>query len=333
MGVLLTPIVIKETPDLETLRSRRLAVDAHGELYQFLALIRQPDGTPLRTRTGLITSHLVGLFYRTTRLMADYGLELAFVFDGPPPALKRAEIDRRRATRERFQKAAEEARAAGDTARAYATSTMSSRLTGEMAAEARELVRLLGLPVINAPGEGEAQAAHMAQRGDVWAAASKDYDALLFGAPRLLRFLGVSGREFLPSSGKFRPIVPELIALDTWLSQLGLSREQLVDLAILVGTDFNDGIKGIGPKKALALVRQHGAIEQMAAEIRDQIPDLDAIRQIYLAPAVTDAYNVARSPRDEDGIRRFLCDEREFSVARVTAALDRVRQHQPTLLE
>jgi flap endonuclease-1 len=324
VGVLLTPIIGKEQPALDELRGRRLAVDAHGDLYQFLALIRQPDGTPLGTSTGRITSHLVGLFYRVTRLMADYDLDLVYVFDGQPPRLKRAELDHRRATRARFQQAAAAARAAGDTARAYATSTMSARLTREMAREARELIRLLGLPVVDAPGEGEAQAAHMARRGDVWAAASKDYDGLLFGAPRLLRFLGVAGREFLPRSGTFRSVVPELIDLNGWLSHLGITRPQLVDLAILVGTDFNDGIKGIGPKRALALVRQHGRIEAIPGDLATRIGDLDEIRQLYLQPAVTDEYDLARAKPDVEGLRRFLCDEREFSVARVTAALERM---------
>ena len=133
---------------------------------------------------------------------------------------------------------------------------MTSRLTREMVAEARELLRLMGVPTVQAPSEGEAQAAHMAATSDrIWAAASKDYDSLLFGAPRLVRFLTISGKEFLPSQGTFRPIVPETIVLERLLEGWGIDREALVDLAILVGTDFNDGIKGIGPKKALALVQ------------------------------------------------------------------------------
>src|SRR5262245_7983928 len=211
MGVLLTPLIVKETLALRNLAGRRLAVDAHGELYQFLALIRQRDGVPLMDRHGRVTSHLVGLFFRTTRLVAELGLQLVFVFDGKPPSLKSAEIDKRRRTRERYEAETEEARAAGDLARAYSKSTMTSRLTREMVGEARELLRLLGIPTIEAPGEGEAQAAFMAERGEVWAAASKDYDSLLFGAPRLLRFLTFSGKEFLPSTASFRPITPELI--------------------------------------------------------------------------------------------------------------------------
>jgi flap endonuclease-1 len=326
MGVLLTPIIVKETLALKSLAGRRLAVDAHGELYQFLALIRQRDGVPLMDRSGRVTSHLVGLFFRTTRLLAEVGLELVFVFDGPPPPLKRAEIDRRRRTRERYEAETAEARASGDLARAYSKSTMTSRLTREMAGEARELLRLLGIPTIEAPGEGEAQAAFMAARGDAWAAASKDYDALLFGAPRLLRFLTFSGREFLPSTSSFRPITPELIVAESFLGAHGISREQLVDLAILVGTDFNPGIKGIGPKKALQLVRRHGAIEAMPDELRLQVPEYAEVRRIYLEPRVTSDYSFAFGEPDEDGIVRFLCDEREFGRDRVLAALARLRQ-------
>jgi flap endonuclease-1 len=324
MGVLLTPIVVKHTIVLADLRGRRLAVDANGELYQFLALIRLRDGTPLRDTQGRITSHLSGLFYRTTRLIADFGLHLAFVFDGRPPVQKRAEIERRRQVRQRYEIEADSARRAGDLAQAYSKSTMTSRLTAQMVDEAKQLLRLLGLPTIQAPSEAEAQAAYMAQRGDVWAAASKDYDALLFGAPRVVRFLTISGREFLPSQGISRPITPESIDLQAMLDALGITRSQLVDLGLLVGTDFHPGIKGIGPKKALALVQRFGAIEQMAAEIREAFgPDLDRLRRIYLEPEVHDDYGVEPGRCDIDGVIQFLCDEHAFARDRVSAALER----------
>ena len=256
MGVVLTPIITKDTIALDELRGRTLAVDGNGELYQFLALIRLRDGTPLRDSKGRTTSHLSGLFYRSTRLMADHGVRLTFVFDGEPPPLKAQEIAKRRAGRQRYEEERAAALARGDVATAYSKATMTSRLTREMVAEARELLRLMGVPTMQAPSEGEAQAAHMAATSDqIWAAASKDYDSLLFGAPRLVRFLTISGKEFLPSQGTFRPIVPETIVLERLLDGWRIDREALVDLAILVGTDFNDGIKGIGPKKALALVQ------------------------------------------------------------------------------
>jgi flap endonuclease-1 len=323
VGVVLTPIIIKQPLTLDDLRRKTLAVDGNGELYQFLALIRQPDGTPLHDSSGRITSHLSGLFYRVTRLMAEYALRLVFVFDGTPPARKAAEITRRRAVRQRYEQEREEALARGDLAGAYSKSTMTSRLTREMVAEAVELLRLLGLPTVQAPSEAEAQAARMAQSGHVWAAASKDYDALLFGAPRLLRFLTISGREFLPSKGVFRPIVPELIDARVLLDGLQISREQLIDLAILVGTDFNEGIKGIGPKKALKLVQTHGRIERMPAAIRDRLDDLDEVRAIFAAPQVTDDYDVGCGDPDVPGIIEFLCDRREFSKERVEAAIER----------
>jgi flap endonuclease-1 len=323
VGVLLTPIVVKQQLTLGALRGRVLAVDGHGELYQFLALIRLRDGTPLRDSHGRITSHLAGLFYRVTRLIADHGLRFVFVFDGKPPARKAAEIERRRAVRLRYEIDRDAALRAGDLAAAYSKATMTSRLTAEMVQEARELLRLLGIPTVQAPSEGEAQAAHMAASGAVWAAGSKDYDSLLFGAPRVVRFLTVSGKEFLPSQGTFRPIVPELIDLEHLLTTLSITRAQLIDVGILVGTDFNDGIKGIGPKKALKLVQTHGAIERMPAAIRDAIVDVDGVRQIYRSPDVTNAYDVAFGEPDFGAIVDFLCREREFSKERVTAALER----------
>jgi flap endonuclease-1 len=324
MGVALTPLIVKDTPPLESLAGRRLAVDGNGELYQFLALIRQRDGTPLQTSDGRITSHLVGLFYRTTRLIAEYGLELVFIFDGQPPPLKLAEIERRRAIRSRYATEAAESRAAGDLARAYSKSTMTSRLTREMIADAKQLLAGLGIPVIQAPGEAEAQAALMAMRGDVWAAASKDYDTLLFGTPRLLRFLTLTGREFLPSKGAFRPITPELIDATALLAHHQISRDQLIDLAILIGTDFNDGIKGIGPAKALKLVRTHGGIEHMPEEIRSHVPGYEAVRTIYRTPAVTSDYTIAFHQPNDDAVIDFLLS-REFARERVVAALERMK--------
>lgn len=324
MGVMLTPIVVKQEVSLESLRGKRLAIDANGELYQFLALIRLRDGAPLMDSHGRVTSHLSGLFFRATRLIADYGLELIYVFDGAPPALKSAEISRRRAIKERYEAEHAEAVAAGDLEKAYSKATMTSRLTRPMMDEARELLRLMGIPVVQAPSEGEAQASHMAAAGTAWAAASKDYDCLLFGAPRLLRFLTISGKEFLPSKGVFRPITPEVIDTAAMLAAYGLTRAQLVDVAILVGTDFNTGVKGIGPKKALKLVAECGRIEDMPAEVRDAAgPDVEEVRKVFLEPNVTDAYAVEFREPDRDAIVRFLCEEREFGKDRVTAALER----------
>jgi flap endonuclease-1 len=327
MGVNLTPISVKRTLSLEELDGRRLAVDALGELYQFLALIRLPDGTPLADGRGHITSHLAGLFYRTTRLVAEHRLRLIFVFDGRPPALKRAEIERRREIRERYSREHAEAVAAGDLARAYSKSTMTSRMTGEMLDDARRLLDLLGIPWLVAPGEGEAQAAAMAARGEAWAAVSKDYDCLLFGTPRLVRFLTLEGREFLPSRGVSRPITPELIETEAMLAAHGLTRAQLVDLAILVGTDFHPGVHGIGPKKALRLIQKHGSLDDLPVELREALgTTYPEIRALYLAPEVTSDYDLEWREPDEAGLVAFLCGERAFDPARVERAVERMRK-------
>jgi len=323
VGVVLTPIVEPQPIALSELRDRVLAVDGQGELYQFLALIRLRDGSPLSDASGRITSHLSGLFFRTTRLLAEHGPKLAFVFDGAPPIEKMAEIGRRREIKAKYERERVAAVARGDLEAAYSKATMTSRLSRDMVDEARELLRLLGLPVIQAPSEGEAQAAHMARTGDAWAAVSKDYDTLLFGAPRLLRFLTIGGKEFLPTKGVFRPLVPEVLDLSAQLARWSITREGLIDLALLIGTDFNDGVHGIGPKKALKLVQQHGRIEDMPAEVRDAVAEVDHIRRIYLEPNVTDDYEMDFREPDVDAVVRFLCDDRQFARDRVTAALER----------
>ena len=327
MGVNLTPIIEKRVVTLEDLRGRSFAVDGFVVLHQFLALVRARDGQSLMDAQGRTTSHLVGLAFRTTRLVADYGMRLVFVFDGRPPQLKRAEVEKRRENREKFEEEYREAVAAGDYKAAMAKAVMTGRLTGEGIADAKRLLDLLGIPWVQAPSEGEAQAAYMAAKGDVWASNSQDYDSLLFGTPRLVRYITIQGEEWLPSKGRARRLQPEIIELEAMLNTLQLSRGQLIDLGILIGTDFNPGIRGIGPKTALKLLRKHGRLEDLPAEIRDQLtPDIGAIRELYLNPPATDNYTLDEKPVQEEELIRFLCDERSFSRERVETMITRMRK-------
>jgi flap endonuclease-1 len=183
----------------------------------------------------------------------------------------------------------------------------------------------MGIPCIEALEDAEAQASYMAARGDVWAVGSKDYDCLLYGAPILARYLTLTGREWLPAQQRSRPLIPELIKLSENLTLLRITREQLVDLAILVGTDFNEGVKGIGPKKALKLVRDHGSIEQMPNEIRSKLTeDLSSVRQVFLKPRVLEKYSLKRSPPDREGLIKFLSEERGFIKERVSRLTERL---------
>lgn len=327
MGVNLTPVTVRHPTSLSALRGRTVAVDGNLELYQFLSIMRMRDGRPLMDSHGRVTSHLNGLMFRTTRLLADFDIRPVFVFDGPPPELKRAEIEKRRQARAKAQHEYEAAIESGDAAKAWSKAVSSTRLTRAMIEDAKSLLSLLGIPWVQAPSEGEAQAAYLAQRGDAWAASSKDYDALLFGAPRLIRFLAVSSTEFLPSHGRSRAVPPEILDLEENLRTLGLTREQLVDAAILVGTDFNVGVKGIGPKTAVKRIREWGSLDHAPEDVRQQIPeDVDAIRVFFLHPPVESHMDLHRRPPQPSAVRRFLCDEREFSKARVDAALGLLRK-------
>ena len=327
MGINLTPIIMKHVSSLESLKGKSFAVDASNYLYQFLALIRLPDGSPLKDSKGNITSHLTGLIFRTTRLMQEYKMRLIFVFDGTPPKLKTEEIKKRREIRKKASQEWREALEAGDYAKAFSKAVVTSRLTQPMIDDSKRLLELLGIPIVQAPSEAEAQAAFMATKGDVWAASSKDYDTLLFGAARLVRFLTLTGKEYLPSKGSFRPLKPELIVLREFLENYGITREQLVDLAILVGTDFNQGVKGIGPKKALKLIRTRGKLENMPDEIKVKLPrNYQKVRSVFLEPDVFENYEINYGELHEEELYYFLCEERDFSRKRVRTAVKRMKR-------
>ncbi len=322
MGVNLTPVVLRHPTSLAALGGRTVAVDGNLELYQFLSIMRMRDGRPLMDSQGRVTSHLNGLMFRTTRLLADFGIRPVFVFDGPPPDLKREEIAKRREVRERARRDYEAAVAAGDLGTAWSKAVTSTRLTRAMVDEAKALLGYMGIPCVQAPSEGEAQAAFLARRGDVWAASSKDYDSLLFGAPRLIRFLAVGSSEFLPSQGRSRAVPPEVIDLEENLHALGLTREQLIDAAILVGTDFNPGVRGLGPKTAVRRIREWGSLEAAPSELHAKLPaNLAEIRAFFRTPPVAEGVDLAAARPNPEAIRRFLCDDRDFSAERVDAAL------------
>lgn len=323
MGVDLSDLVAATPRRLEDFTTRAIAIDAFNTLYQFLSIIRQPDGTPLMDRKGRVTSHLSGIVYRTTNLLA-VGIRPIFVFDGEPPTLKGRTIEARGEIKRKAEHQWKDAVLKGDLATARTKAMQTSRLTREMVEQSVRLLALLGVPCVRAPGEGEAQASHMAQRGDAWATASQDYDSFLFGTPILVRNLALSGRRKLPRKDAYVEVQPEEADLAATLRKLGLTREQLVDLGILIGTDFNPGIKGIGPKKALALITKHGALEPALREIGAEIETADQIREIFLHPRVTDAYDVRWTDPDLEGVQRMLVDEHDFTEERIESALAKV---------
>jgi len=327
LGVNLRDLVPKTTVDLATLGGKSIAIDAYNALYQFLAIIRQPDGTPLKDRTGRITSHLSGLLYRTSNLV-EMGIKVVYVFDGVPPTLKEVEIKRRARVKEeavvKYEKALQEGRM--EEARTYAQ--MTSRLKDYMTDDAKRLLNVMGIPWIQAPSEGEAQAAHLSKKRDADFCASQDYDSLLFGAPQLVRNVTISGRRKLPRKNVYIEVVPEIVELNKVLNELGITHEQLVDIGILVGTDFNpEGVKGIGPKTALQLIKEHGSIEKVLPNLKEATFPVEPakIREIFLYPQVSDNYHLTWKEPDADGIVEFMCGERDFDQDRVKKALEKMQ--------
>lgn len=326
LGVNLRDIVPKTNISLESLGGKSVAIDAYNALYQFLAIIRQPDGTPLKDRTGRITSHLSGLLYRTSNLV-EMGIKVVYVFDGVPPALKEVEIKRRARVKEealvKYEKALQEGRV--EEARMYAQ--MTSRLKDYMADDSKRLLSLLGVPWIQAPSEGEAQAAYLVRKGASDFCASQDYDSLLFGASMLVRNVTLSGRRKLPRKNVYIEVVPEVVELDKVLGELGMTHEQLIDVGILVGTDFNPkGVKGVGPKTALQLIKKYGSLEKLLPTLKEaEFPvEPQRIREIFLHPKVTDNYKLVWKEPDVDILIEFMCGERDFSEDRVRKALEKI---------
>ncbi len=322
MGVNLSDLVLAKDLEAQELMGRTVAIDAYNAIYQFLSVIRQPDGTPLMDPRGRVTSHLEGLLNRNANFV-EMGMRPAYVFDGIAPEKKEATIIERRERRESAKKEWEQAKAEGDMRKAYSKATQSTRITNEIVESSRILLTHLGIPVVQAPEEGEAQAAYMCAKGDVWASASQDFDSLLFGTPRLVRNLTLSGRRKMPGRDEYREVRMQIIDRDETLSALGLSGKQLVDLCILVGTDFNPGVMGIGPKKALKLIKQHGTLAGALRSLGMEDGEMEKVRSIFLDFERTDDYRLAWAPPDRQKVLDMLCGEYGFSEKRVMGALDK----------
>jgi len=324
MGVDIGELFKKEKIEFEDLRDRIVAIDAYNVLHQFLSTIRQRDGTPLKDAHGEITSHLSGLLYRTANLV-EARIRPVYVFDGKPHPLKAKTLEDRKKRKELAEKEWKEALEAGDFEKARTKAQQTSRVTDEIIKQSTELLDALGIPHIQAPSEGEAQASYMVKKGDAYAAGSQDYDCLLVGSPILVRNLTSSERRKLPGKEAYTKIYPDQIRLKPNLESLGISHEQLVDMAILIGTDFNDGVRGIGPKKSLALIKENGDIEKALSTLSSKdIPSLDEIkeiRKIFLEPNVTDDYSLNWSKSDDEKVLKILCDQHQFTKERIEPVL------------
>lgn len=319
MGVNIGQLTEPKGTSLEALSGKIVAIDAYNTLYQFLSIIRQPDGTPLQDSAGRITSHLSGLIYRSTHLM-EKEVRQIFVFDGKPQELKAAVIKARSDRRADAKRRWEEAKALHlDPDLIFKYAQASARIDETIVEDAKALLTYLGIPYVQAKEEGEAQAAYMVQKGDAELVASQDYDSLLFGAPVMIRNISAPRRK----------AQLELVAFTELAEKHGITREELVDIAILIGTDFNSGIKGIGVKRALKLIKKHHTIERLLNESAIEIAQIEnykLIRSIFLQPAVNESYEIAWGTPDEDKVKEFLCEEHNFSEERVSKILRKIEK-------
>lgn len=327
MGLDLKPLVTSTPVRLPDLSGQVIAIDAYNTIYQFLSIIRGPTGEPLANSKGDITSHLSGLFYRNINLLM-VNIKPVYIFDGKANDLKMKEIERRsklkKEATEKYQLAIDEGRI--EDARKYSTRT--AVLTNKMVEESKTLLSYLGIPSIDAPSDGEAAAAHLTKSNLAFAAASQDYDSILFGAKRLLRNLAISGKRKVPNRNAYVEIEPEMIEHEKVLEQTGLTQSQLVDVGILIGTDFNpDGFPGIGPKTALKLIKENGKLENIV-KIQDMLREVpyQEIRNIFLEPHVPTVSKIEMAEINREKLLDFLCVEKSFSTDRVSTSIDKLQK-------
>lgn len=338
MGLQFKELVVKKEISISDLKGKVLAIDAMNMLYQFLTTIRSPDGTVLTDSKGRVTSHLIGLFSRSTALM-EQGLKLVFVFDGRPPEIKQKTWEKRSAVKQEASlklKVAEEDKDL-ESMRKFAART--AILTKDMKEDAQAVITALGLPIVQAPSEGEAQTAHMVKNGDAYASVSQDYDNLIFGCPVLVRNLSIEGRRKKTGTLAFQKVNPEVIMLQDVLNHLKLDVEQLIVLAILVGTDYNPGgVKGIGPKTGLKLLKEHGHdFEAIFSKVewKKHNPDLswkEVFDTIHKIP-VTDKYKLEWKKIDEEKLLQLLVEGHDFGEERVRSKIEKLREAQKEMAQ
>jgi flap endonuclease-1 len=330
MGLQLKDLVQGKEIELKDLAGKKIAIDTYNILYQFLASIRSADGSLLTDSHGNVTSHLMGLFSRTTHLM-QHNIQLIFVFDGKAPELKKREQERRRAVKEEAHAAYEQAKDEEDIDAMKKFAARTARLTPEMLTEAKALITALGFPIVQAASEGEAQVAYLVNNGDADYGASQDYDTLLYGIPKLVRNLSIAGKRKKPGTHSYEIVHPQLISTQDVLNTLGIDREQLIALAILMGTDYNkEGIPGIGPKKALKLVKEYKKdFPAMFAAAEWQKKYDYSWKEIYdliLHMNVSTEYSLKFHSFDTNAIVQLLCNTHDFSKERVVTTLDKLEQ-------
>jgi flap endonuclease-1 len=324
MGLQIGEIITKKQINFSDLKGKTIAVDAFNAIYQFLTTIRQPDGTPLKDSKENVTSHLSGLFYRNMHLILE-GIKLVYVFDGEAPELKIKTWEKRRNARELAMEKYEKAKSMEDIEAMGKYARSDVHLDEQKIKESKELLTAMGIAVIQAPGEGEAQASFLANQKQVYAVSSQDYDCLMFKTPLLIQNLSMSRKRKTPAG--YKEIFPQVIELKEVLKELEINQEQLICLGILCGTDYNPGgIKGLGPKKSLKFVKEFKTKEKIFKELKKQGKLDFEWKEIYNEienPNINKKAKIEFPKLDKDKIKKILL-KYEFSEDRIDSQLEKL---------
>jgi len=334
MGTKINELVkdVRRTITFDNLLNKRIAIDAFNTIYQFLAIIRQRDGTPLKDFNGNVTSHLSGLFYRNLNFL-EQNIKPIYVFDGTPSELKLETIKERRRIKVDAKEKMIKAQENEDFREAKKYAQMTSKLDTNMIEDSKKLLRYLGIPIVEGSSEGEAQSAFLVEAGDAWACASQDYDTLLFGGKRLIRNFAISRSKKVRDTAVTLDI--EYISLSKFLENLNITREQLIEMGILIGTDFFPGIKGIGQHKAYELIKKFGSLENILKnnvkvgniEIQLEKELIDQIKDIFLYPDVNHKYpKIVWEKINYEKVEELLIEQHNFSKTRVENAIERLKK-------
>lgn len=320
MGTNIGKLFPYDTISINKLRGKTLAIDGFYFMYQFLGSIRQRDGTPLKDSKGRITSHLSGFFYRTIFILENQ-IKPIYVFDGEPPKFKKKELEKRKKAKQEAEKKLKEAMEKGNIEQLKKYAKRTSRVLDYMVEDVKKLLTFMGIPYVQAPSEGEAQAAYLCQKDLVWSAVSSDYDSLLFGSKRLVKDLHKDQDEL------------RFYELDRVLRELRLTRVQLIVAGILSGCDYTpEGLEGIGPKRALDIAKRYSFDDEKDFEKVEKYVKwgydygLKDVVEFYLNPPVEENVDLTFKQPNKDELIKFLCEEHDFSEKRVQNAIEKLEK-------
>jgi len=324
------PKAIKKN-EMKNYFGRKVAIDASMSLYQFLIAVRS-EGAQLTDADGETTSHLMGTFYRTIR-MIDNGLKPVYVFDGKPPTMKSGELDKRMAKRADAETALEKAKEEGNEEEVDKQSRRLVKVGKSHVDDCKKLLKFMGVPFVSAPCEAESQCAELVKKGKVWAVGTEDMDALTFGTNVLLRHLTFSEARLKETGTKE-------FHLREVLEGLEMSQNEFIDLCIMLGCDYCEKIRGMGPKNALKAMQEHRSIEKVIENLDKKkytVPEnwmFAEARRLFITPDVTPAeeFDFKWEKPDIEGLVQYMCEEKGFEEGRIrngAAKLTKAREVKP----